>query len=375
MGLMPGISGRSWIRTLYDFLRIHHEKLSMTAISKIMTPIAGTVKYPIKYCCLLLCILLLSSFELWGHFYPSPAHNWNIAKVHEISVGDPSNFSFAVFGDNRGSKFVFENLLKMIDHDRDITFAINLGDFVRNGKKEKYDYFLNQVRRYLNIPLLTTMGNHELGGKGRKLHHAIFGPSFYSFQIGKHYFIVLDNADKKGLDPKQKQWIEKELEMAMSYNSRIIFMHVPLYDPRGGRHHHCLPKESSEMLITLFMKYSVTHIFASHIHGYFEGDWKGIPYTISGGAGAKLAGDDPDHYFFHFLKAHITNGNLDIQVKHVLPSDYKCLSIFSCKTWYRLFCIYTFFRTYGELTLLLIAGGLTAVIYRSESRSVKISPN
>ena len=72
---------------------------------KIMTPIAGTVKYPIKYCCLLLCILLLSSFELWGHFYPSSAHNWNIAKVHEISVGDPSNFSFAVFGDNKGTKF------------------------------------------------------------------------------------------------------------------------------------------------------------------------------------------------------------------------------------------------------------------------------
>ena len=349
----------------------------MTVIFKIMTSIAETAKkYPIRYCGLLLCILLLSSFELWGHFYPSPAQNWNIAKAHEISVGDPSNFSFAVFGDNKGSKFAFENLLKLIDHDPDITFAINLGDIVRDGKKEKYDYFLNQVRRYLNIPLLTTMGNHELKGKGRKLHHAIFGPSFYSFQIGKNYFIVLDNADKKGLDAKQEQWLEKELAMAMSYKSRIIFMHVPLYDPRGGRHHHCMSKKSSEMLITLFMKYRITHIFAAHIHGYFEGEWKGIPYTISGGAGTKLAGDDPDHYFFHFLKVHIKNGDLDIQVKHVLPLDDKWLSFFNFKTWYRLFYIFAFLRTYGiELALLLLIGGLMAVIYRSDSRSAKISPN
>ena len=370
MDFLPGTSGRSWIKSLnYDH--------PMTVISKIMMSILESAKkYPIKYCCLLLCILLLSSFELWGHFYPLPAHNWNIAKVHEIAVSDPSNFSFAVFGDNRGSKFVFENLLKLIDHDQDITFAINLGDIVQNGKKEKYDYFLNQVRRYLNIPLLTTMGNHELRGKGRKLHHAIFGPFYYSSQIGKNYFIVLDNADKKELDAKQKQWLEKELSMANSYNNRIIFMHVPLYDPRGGLHHHCMPKKSSEMLINLFMKYSVTHIFAAHIHGYFAGEWEGIPYTISGGAGAKLAGDDPDHYFFHFFKVCIKNGNMDIQVKHVLPSNYKWLSIFGYKTSYSLFCIYAFFKTYEiELALLFIIGGLMAVIYQSESRSAKISPN
>lgn len=254
-----------------------------------------------------MCILLLSSFELWGHFYPLPAHNWNIEKVNEISVGDPGNFSFAVFGDNKGTKFAFENLLKLIDHDQDITLAISLGDVVLNGKKERYDYFLNQVRRYLSIPLLTTMGNDEHRGKGRKLHHAIFGPSFYSFQIGKNYFIVLDNADKEGIDPNQKQWLTKELSTAMSYNRRIIFMHVPLYDPRGDRHHHCMPEESSEMLINLFIKYSVTHIFAAHIPGYFQGEWQGIPYTISGGAGTKLAGDDPDHYFFHFLNSTLSH--------------------------------------------------------------------
>ena len=99
MDFLPGTGGRSWIRTLnYD--------RPMTVISKIMTSLAETAKkYPLKCCGLLLCILLLSSFELWGHFYPLPAHSWNIAKVGKINVSDPANFYFAVFGDNKGTKF------------------------------------------------------------------------------------------------------------------------------------------------------------------------------------------------------------------------------------------------------------------------------
>ena len=342
-----------------------------------MSLIADIVKkYPVRFCFLILCTILLLGFEVWGHFHPLPAHIWNIAEVKKINVSDPTNFYFAVFGDNSGCKFVFENLLKLIDHDPDISFAINLGNIVRDGKKEEYYYFLNQVRNYLDPPLLTAMGNHEVRGRGRKLYHAIFGPSYYSFHIGKNYFIVLDDANKTGLDTQQRRWLEKELTISTSYDSRTVFMHVPLYDPRGGNFHHCLPKESSDFLTMLFQKYRVTYIFASHIHGYFKGAWKGIPYTISGGAGAKLDGDDPAHYFFHFLKVHIKDSKVDIQAKHVLPADYKWLGIFSYKAWYRLLYLYTFFRTYGiELALLLLIGSLIMVVYRPELRLAKLSRN
>ena len=75
-------------------------------------------------------------------------------------------------------------------------------------------------------------------------------------------------------------------------------MHVPPYDPRGGRHQHFLPEKASEKLIKLFRKYAVTHIFASHIHGYFEGKWGDIPFTITGGAGATLRGYEHRSIFF-----------------------------------------------------------------------------
>jgi Calcineurin-like phosphoesterase len=284
-------------------------------------------KHPIKIFLLIFCILFLSGFELLGHFSPLPGHEWNTINLTKIKVPDPSDFSFAVFGDNRRSNFVFENLLKLVDHDPDITFGIDLGDLVSRGKKRSYRHFIKQVKGNMALPLLTAIGNRELKGEGRALYRNIFGPLYYSFKIGRNYFMVLDNANGKGLDREQRLWLEKELEKSLRYDTRIIFMHVPLYDPREMNHHHGLDEESADKLKNLLLKYRVTHVFASHIHGYFEGRWEGIPYTITGGAGISLAGDDPDHFFFHFVKVHIKNGSLNILVKHVPPPKHQWLDL------------------------------------------------
>ena len=63
----------------------------------------------------------------------------------------------------------------------------------------------------------------------------------------------------------------------------------------------------------------ITHIFCSHIHGYFTGDWEGIPYTISGGAGAPLVGTDPAHFFYHYLKVRVRGGTVTVEPVPVTP--------------------------------------------------------
>jgi len=323
-------------------------------------------KHPIKTSLLILCIFLLLGYEMWIHFSPIPTSGWNIVNLKRINVSDRNHFSFAVFGDNRGSKYAFENLLKLIDHDQDITFGIDLGNMVSSGKVQRYDYLLKQVKNNLALPLLTAIGNHELYGKGRELYCEIFGPAYYSFQVGKNYFMVLDDADGKGLGREQRLWLEKELEKSLKYKTRIIFMHVPLNDPRGTSYHHCLAEESADDLINLFLRYRVTHVFASHIHGHFEGNLKGIPYTITGWSGLSLAGDRPDHSFFHFLKVRIKNGGVDVSVRNVLSPAYEKAGLLS---YMASVYICDFLKFYGiETVLLLIAGGLVLTIYRSESR-------
>ena len=96
-----------------------------------------------------------------------------------------------------------------------------------------------------------------------------------------------------------------------------MFLHVPLFDPRGGENHHCLPEATGRRLAALFRQYRVTHIFAGHIHSYFSGNWDGVPYTITGGAGAPLYGTDPKHFFYHYLKVTLQGGEVQVEVQRI----------------------------------------------------------
>jgi len=308
-----------------------------------------------------LCLLLSVAIEGWYQFSPLPAHNWLINNLEKIQVKDPGNFYFAVFGDNKNSYTTFNRLLRRVNNDRDIAFAIDVGDLVYDGKKEKYRYFFDQVRDNLHIPFLTAIGNHELGDNGRGLYYDMLGRFYYSFHVGKSYFIVLDDANAKGLDPWQNIWLKKELQKARGYTNRFVFFHVPLFDPRGGDYHHCLPEKSAKPLLALFQKYHVTHVFAGHIHAYFRGEWGGIPYTITGGAGGELVGTNPHHYFYHYLKVHVKGDQVTIAVEHIPSPDYEWMDRLRNIIWLYL---YAFIRFHGiELALFLLMGKLLLLAF------------
>jgi len=87
-----------------------------------------------------------------------------------------------------------------VSREEGLVFAIDVGDIVYDGEKEKYRYFFKQVKHNCTVPLLLAIGNHELREKGRGLYYDIVGPYYYSFSIGSTYFIVLDDASEEGLD-------------------------------------------------------------------------------------------------------------------------------------------------------------------------------
>jgi 3',5'-cyclic AMP phosphodiesterase CpdA len=257
---------------------------------------------------------------LWNSHAPVPVKNWNQRELARIVVADPDDFTFAVMGDNKGNRSVFEPLLQDIDHDKEIAFAIDDGDLVQDGTVGLYRRFLKQVQENLTIPFLTAIGNHDLDGSTHN-YQAIFGPTYYSFQAGQGYFIILDAITEAGFDKAERKWLEKELQKGQASKARFVFMHVPVFDPRGGRFHKSLPDMDQKDLVDLFRRYKVTHLFASHIHGYYSGVWAGVPYTITGGAGASLQGTDPEHFFYHYVKVHLRNGNADIMVRRINAQD------------------------------------------------------
>ena len=268
---------------------------------------------PIRITLAFLCILSFIGLSAWKYYAPLHIHEWNKKEISRIKVADPVNFSFAVFGDNKGNRSIFQPLLRDISHDKEIAFAIDVGDLVRKGKRGLFRNFLSQLQRTMTIPFLTAVGNHDLdNGSGN--YQEIFGPTYYSFQIGQNYFIVLDASTEPSFDKTQLKWLEDELGKAQSSKARFVFMHIPPFDPRSSG---AQPDKDRKDLLDLFRRYNVTHLFASHIHGYFSGFWEGIPYTITGGAGGRLQGSDPQHFFHHYVKVHVHDGNLDTMVRRI----------------------------------------------------------
>jgi len=265
----------------------------------------------------LLLILLFVGLKLRDYYAPLPDHERNKKEISRIKAYDPSDFTFAVFGDNKGNISIFKPLLRDIDDRIDIDFAIDLGDLVDGGNNAHYRRFLNQLQDNLAIPVLAVIGNHDLSKGGSSHYQEIFGPTYYSFQIGQGYFTILDAISEQGFDKTERKWLEDELKKAQVSKARFVFMHVPPFDPRGGGFDKCLPERDRRDLLDLFRRYNVTHLFASHIHGYFTGVWEGVPYTITGGAGAGLQGSGSQHFFHHYVEVHVNDGKVDTTVRQI----------------------------------------------------------
>lgn len=264
---------------------------------------------------------------------PLPAKNWNQDNLAQIKVQKSQALIFAVLGDSRNNPMIFQQLLKQVDRDPEIAFAIHLGDMVEVGDLEKYRDFFKQVRENFHKPLLTVPGNHDVANHGRRLYQEIFGRYYYSFKINDHYFIMVDDAEQPEPDDQQLRWLEQELQKAQGCRTRLVFFHTPLFDPRGGSHHHCLPEERGRRLAALFQKYKVTQIFAGHIHSYFAGAWQGVPFTITAGGGAPLYGTDPEHFFFHYLKVTLQGDQVRIQVERLAPPESGRLDRLDYRVW------------------------------------------
>ncbi len=282
-----------------------------------------------RYVTIAVAILLIITVAAKVHSTQSMAdvHEWNYRAIQEIerTTGNSTNYTFIVLGDNKNSR-LFDDMLDEINREN-ASFVVDTGDMVIKGERAYYDAFLKQVEK-CNKPFLTVIGNHELYDSGRAQYYDIFGQFYYSFTVGDDYYIMLDDANEKCIEPWQMEWLEKELQNGQNYSHRFVFMHVPLYDPRddgvGHDYEHALEDVNcANRLRDLFDQYNVTMIFAGHIHAYFNGTWGNTPYIITGGAGGEqIGGDDPAHYFYHYIRVHVSGNNVTYEVVRLRGPDF-----------------------------------------------------
>ena len=292
----------------------HHTKIKIKIFNKFLF-------FAVLILLIIACIIKIHSIISFPEI-----DKWNYQQLQKIDK-TKNEFEFIVFGDNKNSITTFENLIEKVNEEEAL-FAIALGDLVYDGEKEKFRFFINQIKNF-NMPLLTAIGNHEITDLGRANYYELFGTFYYSFATANSYFIILDNANETNLDAWQMDWLKKELEISQNYKYRFVFMHVPLYNPQKNNPiiDHCLKDPTfAKKLNDLFDIKNVTMLFRSHVHGYYNGIWGTTPYIITGGAGAELHGSDPQHHFYHYIKANVSDNDVKYEVVKIKSPKFELIT-------------------------------------------------
>lgn len=272
----------------------------------------------------------------------------NEEKTIEVFPKDDKDYlEFVILGDNRDGYQTFANILDQINSIKPV-FAIDNGDLVFGGEPNRYRLF-NQTVARLQVPLYTTLGNHDIRENGRPTYTKLFGPPYYSFDYRDAHFVFLDSsrgwAEKRTIPEEQYQWLENDLRNAQGKRIFVI-SHIPSSDPRTGKQPNTLPdipgiqetsffdrlmsdyskfkdldhafpdKQEAKRFEDLMSKYKVNTVFLSHIHSYFSFLKGGVRYIISGGGGAELLTKDS---YYHFIRVKVQGDENYLEVVQ-LPS-------------------------------------------------------
>ena len=128
--------------------------------------------------------------------------------------------------------------------------------------------------------------------------------------------------------------------------------------------------KNAKKLLSILKSGNVTMVFCGHIHGYFKGEWNGVPYIITGGAGAELVGLDPKHYFYHYIKVHVTKESVSYELVKLKSPDFNVLDRVGAFIW-----LYAYSFVVINYWLILLFVGLFvlfSMIIHGEERRILI---
>ncbi len=220
-----------------------------------------------------------------------------------------SQLDFYVLGDSQGYQGGLEQIVEDANSQHP-DFVMHCGDLTPFGQETQYQEVLDTIAP-LTVPFYATPGNHDVRLDGRARFVAHFGSANYSFDVGNVHMTVFDTSEGD-VSSDQMEWLESDLQ-GSNADFKVVFTHIPLFDPRTGENHILLNTTTSEYLKNLFSESGVDTVFTGHIHMYNVTFFQGVRYVITGGAGASLAASEGEGGFYHYIHATLTLDGLDIE--------------------------------------------------------------
>jgi len=129
-----------------------------------------------------------------------------------------------------------------------------------------------------------------------------YGQDNYSFQVGGHYFIVLNsaicfspmNVENEWMRLKRFLALELEKSDSMSSNGAVLFMHHPLFleSPNEEDTSHTIPRRNRIEILDIIDKHNVRAVYTGHLHRNNYARFGETELISSGSVGYTL-GSDP----------------------------------------------------------------------------------
>ena len=131
--------------------------------------------------------------------------------------------------------------------DGDYTFGICLGDIVGWDHSIYPEY--NKIMGKTGIDYRYVIGNHDMTNWGRsfetsmKNYGDMYGPAWYSFNVGEVHYIVLNDNFYVGrdyfyigyLDERQLQWLERDLSYVKPGSRVVVSLHIQTTNDKSDR--------------------------------------------------------------------------------------------------------------------------------------------
>ncbi len=169
--------------------------------------------------------------------------------------------------------------------DRNV-YGMMLGDIVHENMS-LFDTYITDGLSTLGFPMFNILGNHDNDktakndAEGRRSFEEKLGPTYYSFNIGKQHYVVLDNLIMKldgseltgfdqGLTDEIWQWLQNDLQYVDFSTTIMVAAHSPMFmlpsmsDRSNGASGH-----RSDYAL-LFSKFAKVHAWAGHSHTTFN---------------------------------------------------------------------------------------------------------
>jgi 3',5'-cyclic AMP phosphodiesterase CpdA len=217
-------------------------------------------------------LLLLAGSQRADEFkFPLKSNSVRFAAIGDMGTGDQAQFDVSAQMSQQRAAFPFD-------------FVIALGDNIYGGHSAA-DFEKKFAAPYkplldAGVKFYASLGNHDDSSERFYQYFNMNGANYYTFKKGNVKFFALDS---NYMDPKQLEWLQKELQSAGKDDWKVCFFHHPLYS--SARKHG--PATDLRLLLEpIFIKYGVNVVFAGHEHVYERIlPQKGIYYFTEGSSG------------------------------------------------------------------------------------------